>query len=50
MAMELSEHNGGTRMTVRSTFFSREGMEAMAEGFAEGLRLSLSRMETLLAE
>jgi hypothetical protein len=25
-------------------------MEAMAEGFAEGLRLSLSRMETLLAE
>lgn len=49
MAMELSEHNGGTRMTVRSTFFSREGMEAMAEGFAEGLRLSLSRMETLLA-
>ena len=50
IAMELSEHNGGTRMTVRSTFFSREGMEAMAEGFAEGLRLSLTRMETLLAE
>jgi len=50
MAMELSEHNGGTRMTVCSTFISREGMEAMAEGFAEGLRLSLSRMETLLAE
>jgi hypothetical protein len=25
-------------------------MEAMTEGFAEGLRLSLSRMETLLAE
>lgn len=48
--MELSEHNGGTRMTVRSTFFSREGMDAMAEGFAEGLRLSLSRMETILAE
>jgi hypothetical protein len=36
-------------MTVRSTFFSREGMEAMAEGFGEGLRLSLGRMETLLA-
>ena len=50
IAMELSEHDGGTRMTVRSTFFSREGMEGMAEGFAEGLRLSLSRMEALLAE
>jgi uncharacterized protein YndB with AHSA1/START domain len=50
MAMELSEHEGGTRMTVRSTFFSREGMDGMAEGFAEGLRLSLARLEALLAE
>ncbi len=49
IAMELAEHDGGTRMTVRSTFFSRDGMEGMAEGFAEGLRLSLSRMEALLA-
>jgi len=50
IAMELSETDGGTRMTVRSMFFSRDGMEAMAEGFAEGLRLSLSRMDALLAE
>lgn len=50
ISMELSEHDGGTRMTVRTTFFSREGMEGMAEGFAEGLRLSLSRIEALLAE
>ena len=50
MTMELAEHDGGTRMTVRSRFFSREGMEGMAEGFAEGLRLSLGRMEALLAE
>jgi uncharacterized protein YndB with AHSA1/START domain len=50
MTMELAEHDGGTRMTVRSRFFSRDGMEGMAEGFAEGLRLSLSRMEALLAE
>ena len=50
MTMELAEHDGGTRMTVRSRFFSGEGMEGMAEGFAEGLRLSISRMEALLAE
>ena len=50
IAMELSETDSGTRMTVRSMFFSRDGMEAMAEGFAEGLRLSLSRMDALLAE
>jgi uncharacterized protein YndB with AHSA1/START domain len=50
ITMELAEHDSGTRMTVRSTFFSREGMEGMAEGFAEGLRLSLSRMEALLSE
>ena len=49
MAMELSEHNGGTRMTVRSTFLSRRRWRPW-QGFAEGLRLSLSRMETLLAE
>jgi DNA-binding transcriptional ArsR family regulator len=39
-----------TRMAVRSTFFSREGMEGMAEGFAEGLRLGVSRMEVLQAK
>ena len=50
MMMELSEHDGGTRMTVRTTFFSREGMDGMAEGFAEGLRLSFSRMKALLSE
>jgi uncharacterized protein YndB with AHSA1/START domain len=50
MAIELAVHDRGTRMTVRSTFFSREGMKGMAEGFAEGLRLSLNRMEALLAD
>jgi len=49
MTIELAERDGGTRMSVRSTFFSREGMEGMAEGFAEGLRLSFSRMEALLS-
>jgi uncharacterized protein YndB with AHSA1/START domain len=50
ITMTLAAADGGTRMTVRSMFFSRDGMEAMAEGFAEGLKLSVGRMEALLAE
>ena len=51
MTMELSEHEGGTRMTMRSKFPSREGMEEMAEmGMVEGLREAVGQMDAILAE
>ena len=50
MVMELSEHNGGTRMTMRSKFPSREGMQEMVEmGMVEGLREAVGQMDALLA-
>ena len=45
----LTEHDGGTRMELRSTFASREQMEQLdAMGMAEGLRQSVGQMDALL--
>jgi uncharacterized protein YndB with AHSA1/START domain len=51
MAMELTEHEGGTRMTMRSKFPSREAMEEMVEmGMVEGIREAVGQMDALLTE
>src|SRR5688572_27364416 len=51
MVMELAEQDGGTRMTMRSKFPSREAMQEMAEmGMVEGLREAVGQMDAILAE
>jgi uncharacterized protein YndB with AHSA1/START domain len=48
--MQLTEHDGGTRMELRSIFDSREAMEqVMNMGAAEGLQQSVGQMDALLA-
>ena len=49
--MQLVEHDGGTRMEVRSAFESREDMERLVVSMEmeEGLRLSVGQMDALLA-
>ncbi|AKE91540.1 SRPBCC domain-containing protein [Rhodococcus aetherivorans] len=48
--MQLVEHEGGTRMRIRSAFASREQMEQLAGmGMEEGLRLAVGQMDALLA-
>lgn len=48
--MQLSEHEGGTRMRLRSTFSSREQMEQLIEiGMEQGLTEAVGQMDTLLA-
>jgi uncharacterized protein YndB with AHSA1/START domain len=50
MEMTLSDHEGGTRMELRSSFFSREGMEKMLEmGMEQGLGEAVGQMDALLA-
>jgi len=50
MRMELVQGDGGTRMTLRSTFESREQMEQLlAMGAAEGLQQAVGQMDALLA-
>ncbi|GAB2797366.1 SRPBCC domain-containing protein [Streptomyces chlorus] len=47
--MTLSEHEGGTRMELRSVFDAREQMEQLAEmGMVEGLGQSIGQMDDLL--
>ncbi|SDC43099.1 SRPBCC family protein [Streptomyces prasinopilosus] len=49
--MTLGEHEGGTRMELRSVFDTREQMEQLAEmGMVEGLRQSIGQMDDLLAD
>ncbi|MEU9792531.1 SRPBCC domain-containing protein [Streptomyces sparsogenes] len=49
MRVRLTEHDGGTRMELRSVFDSREQMEQMAEmGMVEGLRQAVGQMDALL--
>jgi uncharacterized protein YndB with AHSA1/START domain len=49
--MQLTEHDGGTRMEMRSTFASREQMEELVKmGMVEGLQQSVGQMDALLAE
>jgi uncharacterized protein YndB with AHSA1/START domain len=48
--MQLSDHEGGTRMELRSTYDSREQMEQLvAMGMEEGLTLAVGQMDALLA-
>jgi len=49
--VQLTEHDGGTRMELRSVYDSKEQMEQLISmGMAEGLRLSVGQMDALLAE
>jgi uncharacterized protein YndB with AHSA1/START domain len=49
--MQLTEHNGGTRMELRSVFGSREQMEQLVNmGAAEGLQQAVGQMDALLAD
>jgi uncharacterized protein YndB with AHSA1/START domain len=48
--MQLTEHDGGTRMELRSVFDSPEQMEQLLSmGAAEGLQQSVGQMDALLA-
>jgi Fe2+ transport system protein FeoA len=48
--MQLTEHEGGTRMELRSTFASREQMEKLVSmGMVEGLQEAVGQMDALLA-
>ena len=49
--MQLTEHDGGTRMELRSTFESREQMEQLLDmGQAEGLQQAVGQMDALLVD
>lgn len=49
--MTLADHDGGTRMRLRSTFPSREEMEKLLEmGMDQGLSEAVGQMDALLAE
>lgn len=49
--MQLGEHGGGTRMELRWTYRSREGLEqVLSMGMEEGLRLAVGQMDALLSE
>jgi uncharacterized protein YndB with AHSA1/START domain len=51
MTMELSDHDGGTRMTLRSVFPSRDAMQELLDmGQAEGMREAAGQMDAILAE
>ncbi|MEX0953522.1 MAG: SRPBCC domain-containing protein [Nitriliruptoraceae bacterium] len=46
----LSEHHGGTRMELRSTFATREQMQSVLDmGVVEGLSSAVGQMDALLA-
>ncbi|HET6664110.1 MAG TPA: SRPBCC domain-containing protein [Acidimicrobiales bacterium] len=48
--MRLTEHEGGTRMELRSVFDSREQMEQLMDmGASEGLQQAVGQMDALLA-
>ena len=49
-ADELTEHDGGTRMELRSTFDSREQMDqVIGMGAVEGMTAALSQIDALLS-
>jgi uncharacterized protein YndB with AHSA1/START domain len=49
--VELHEHDGGTRMELRSTAESREQLEQLLEmGALEGMKEAMGQMDALLAE
>ena len=47
--IQLADHDGGTRMEIRSTFDSREQMQELVDmGAVEGLQQSVGQMDALL--
>jgi uncharacterized protein YndB with AHSA1/START domain len=49
MHMQLTEHDGGTRMELRSTFESREDLEKwLSTGTLEGQQQAIAQMDVLL--
>lgn len=49
MRMQLSEHDGGTRMELHSSFKSREDMDKLLEmGMDEGVGQAVGQMDALL--
>jgi uncharacterized protein YndB with AHSA1/START domain len=49
--MQLTAHDGGTRMELRSVFDSRQEMEQLANmGMTEGLQQAVGQMDALLAD
>jgi uncharacterized protein YndB with AHSA1/START domain len=49
--MQLTEHDGGTRMELRSVFDSREQMDQLVVmGMPEGLQQSVGQMDALLTD
>jgi uncharacterized protein YndB with AHSA1/START domain len=49
--MQLTEHDGGTRMELRSTFESREDLEKwLSTGTPEGQQQAVGQMDALLAD
>jgi uncharacterized protein YndB with AHSA1/START domain len=51
MDMQLTEHDGGTRMELRSTFESREDLEKwLSTGTLEGLQQAVGQMDALLVD
>ena len=47
----LTEHDGGTRMRIRSQFASREQMDQLLEmGMAEGIQQAIGQIPAILAE
>jgi uncharacterized protein YndB with AHSA1/START domain len=49
--MQLIEHDGGTRMELRSVFDSLEQMEQLVNmGMTEGLQQAVGQMDALLAD
>lgn len=48
--VQLTEHDGGTRMELRSIYDSREQMDQLLSmGMVEGLRQAVGQMDALLA-
>lgn len=49
--VQLTEHDGGTRMELRSVFDSRQQMEQLESmGMAEGLQQAVGQMDALLTD
>jgi uncharacterized protein YndB with AHSA1/START domain len=50
MRVQIFEHEGGTRMELRSTYDTREQMEQLVNmGMEEGIKQSLGQIDALLA-
>ena len=51
VSMQLTEHDGGTRMELRTVFDSRDDMERLdSMGMTEGMREAVGQMDALLVD